>query len=279
MRRRSSLPLALLGCAALAVTLSGCQSAPETEPDAATTAQALEDGTLQVCATGDYRPFSYLDPDTEELEGIDVTLMDSLAAALEVDTVEWVQTSWSELMDDFLANCDIAVGGISVTPERAEQVAFTAPLIEGGKAAITTCGREEDFDTIEEINTEDTTVITPVGGTNEAFADENFAEAEIIRFDDNNTIFDQIVAGDADVMVTDAPEVVWAAHEHDELCQVNADEPFSDADLAYMLPRNDAALQEAVDAWVEEIFTDGTWDAAVQEWFGADSVFAAEHHD
>lgn len=288
MRRRPALLLSLLGGSGLVLALTSCQS-PADDPDApgttgdassaAVASPALEDGELQVCFTGDYRPFSYVDPETEERVGIDVTLMSDLAETLEVDSIEWVQTTWSDLMTDFLESCDIAVGGISVTEERSEQVAFTEPLIEGGKAAITTCGREEDFDTIEEINTADTTLITPIGGTNEEFADENFADAEILRFDDNNTIFDQIEDGEADVMVTDAPEVVWAAHEHETLCQVNADEPFSDADLAYMLPQDDSALQEAVGGWVEEIFTDGTWDAAVEEWFGADSVFAAEHHD
>lgn len=288
MRRRPTTMITLLGCGGLVMALTGCQSTADGPGDndatgesssAAVASPALEDGELQICFTGDYRPFGYVDPETEELEGIDVTLMSDLAETLAVDSIEWVQTTWSDLMTDFLDRCDLAVGGISLTEERAEQVAFTEPLIEGGKAAITTCGREEEFDTIEEINTTATTVITPIGGTNEEFADENFAEAEIIRFGDNNTIFDQIVAGDADVMVTDAPEVVWAAHEHETLCQVNADEPFSEAALAYMLPQNDTALQDAVGAWVEEIFTDGTWDAAVEEWFGADSVFAAEHHD
>lgn len=280
--------ITLLGCGGLALALTGCQSPAENTDDpgasgesssAAVASPALEDGELQVCFTGDYRPFSYQASPSDGPEGIDVTLMGSLSDALEVHTIEWVRTTWSDLMTDFLDRCDIAVGGISVTEERAEQVAFTEPLIEGGKAAITTCGREEDFDTIEEINTADTTLITPIGGTNEEFADENFSDAEIIRFDDNNTIFDQIEDGEAEVMVTDAPEVVWAAHEHETLCQVNADEPFSDADLAYMLPKNDTALQEAVGAWVEDIYTDGTWDAAVEEWFGADSVFAAENHD
>ncbi|WP_193127901.1 transporter substrate-binding domain-containing protein [Gulosibacter sediminis] len=279
--------LYLVPVAIAALALTGCQSggdAASTDaaaPDAGTTAPAtaesaaLDDGVLQACYTGDYRPFSYDDPDTDERTGIDVALMEDLADDLGVE-LEWVKTSWSDLMSTFLSSCDIAVGGISVTDERAEQVAFSDPVIVGGKAAITMCGREDEFDELEEVNQPDTTLITPVGGTNEAFADENAPEADIVRYDDNNTIFDQIVAGDADVMITDAPEVVWAAHEHPELCEVNADEPFTDATLAYMLPLDDAEFAATVNAWLASTYEDGTWDAAVSDWFGDDSVFSAE---
>lgn len=283
--KKPRLFLAPIAIAALA--LSGCQSGGDvastgeatsdegTTDPAVTESAALDDGVLQACYTGDYRPFSYDDPDTGERTGIDVALMEDLADDLGVE-LEWVKTSWSDLMSTFLSSCDIAVGGISVTDERAEQVAFSDPVIVGGKAAITTCGREDEFDELEEVNQPDTTLITPVGGTNEAFADENAPEADIVRYDDNNTIFDQIVAGDADVMITDAPEVVWAAHEHPELCEVNADDPFTDATLAYMLPLEDAEFAATVNSWLASTYEDGTWDAAVSDWFGDDSVFSAE---
>lgn len=265
----------LVGCQAGA--LSGSESAsPASSPSqsAIATEGALDDGVLTACATGDYRPFSYGQAG-DDLEGIDVALMEDFAKRKNVE-LEWVLTSWSDLMPEFLASCDIAVGGISLTDERAAQVTFSQPLIEGGKAAITTCGREEEFDTIDEINEPDNTVITPIGGTNEAFADENFSEAQIIRFSDNNTIFEQIVAGDADLMISDAPEIVWAANEHDGLCQVNADDPFTDSELAFMLPKDDPEFAAAVDAWITEIREDGTWDLTIFPWFGSNSPFAYE---
>lgn len=244
--------------------------------------EPVADGVLQVCLTGDYRPFSYAESDDAELSGIDVEMVKALAAELSDQTgsevtVEFVRTSWKDLMSTFLSSCDIAVGGITVTPEREQEAAFSIPVIHGGKAAITRCGNESEFDTVDEINQPDTTVITPIGGTNEKFADENFGDAEIIRFSDNNSIFDEIVAGRADVMVSDAPEVVWAAHEHPELCQVNADDPFNSQVLAYLLPKEDAEFQRVVNDWLSDAFTDGTWDAATEEWFGEGSVFAGEN--
>lgn len=255
-----------------------------TEADARETLDLapVADGVLHTCLTGDYRPFSYAAGGADEFKGIDIEMVEAFAADLSEQTgrditVEYVKTSWKELMPTFLSSCDIAVGGISVTDERKEQVAFSIPVIHGGKAAITTCGDEEDFDTIAEINQPTTVVITPVGGTNEEFANEHFSDAEIIRFDDNNSIFEEIVSGNANVMVTDAPEVVWAAHEHPELCQVNADEPFNTQELAYMLPKDDEEFRDAVNTWLERAFEDGTWDEATRDWFGEDSVFSSEN--
>lgn len=240
-----------------------------------TPSQRLADGVLHVCYTGDYRPFTYDDPKTGDRSGIDVVLMNDYATSLGVK-VEWVKTTWATLIDDFLAKCDIGVGGISVTEERAQKVDYTNPVVVDGKASITTCGRESEFDTIDELNQPDTRIITPIGGTNEKFDDENAPNAQIIRTNDNNTVFEQIIAGNADVMVTDGIETVWAAHEHPELCAVNADTPFTKSTKAFIVQKGDAALLAQTNAYLAKALDNGTWDAAVADWFGPDSAFSAE---
>lgn len=232
-----------------------------------TTAQVLDSGVLRVCSTGDYRPYTYLDPETEEWSGIDITMAHDLADHLGVE-VEMVQTTWGDLITDLDAGCDLAAGGISFNTDRAQQVFFTQPTVKDGKAPITRCEDVETYQTVEDINTEGVRVITPIGGTNEAFAEENFPDAEITKWDDNNTIFDQIIAGEADVMVTDASETQWVAHTEDELCAVNPDEPFTFFQNGYLLPHGDVAWQQLVNVWLDIALQDGTYDAAEEPWFG-----------
>lgn len=224
-------------------------------------------GTMKVCTTGDYRPFTYLDPTTKQYTGIDITMAKDLAASLEVD-IEWVKTSWPTLMQDAINRCDIAVGGISINTARAQRAFFSAPIIEEGKTPITLCENVEKYDTIEEINQPGVRSITPVGGTNEKFADKNYPQGTVIRWDDNNTIFDQIIAGKADVMTTDASETVWVAKTHPELCAVHPDKPFDYFGKAYLLPRGDVVFKEYVDTWLTMAKKGGTWDAATKPWFG-----------
>ncbi|WGW11352.1 transporter substrate-binding domain-containing protein [Saxibacter everestensis] len=271
--------LSLAGCTqaqeAETPTASGASSADakggstgSTGPDGASRLDAVkESGKLKVCTTGDYRPFTYLDPKSEAWSGIDIDLAKDLAERLDVEP-EFIQTSWSELMPDFLENCDIAVGGVSISTERAEQAFFTDATLTEGKTPITRCEDVSKYDTIEEINRPGVKAITPLGGTNEVFADENYPKAEIIRFKDNNTIFDEILQGRADVMTTDASETKWVAHEKKGLCAVHPDKPFNFSQKAFMVPRGDVVFQEYVNQWLNFAKHDGTYAAAEKPWFG-----------
>lgn len=222
---------------------------------------------LRVCTTGDYRPFSYLDPTTKKFTGIDITMAQGLAKSLDAE-VQFVRTSWSDLMSTFVARCDIAAGGISITAARARQAFYSVPTLTEGKTPITLCGKESDYSTIAQINRPGVRVITPIGGTNEAFAEKNFPKATIIRFDDNNSIFDQIVAGKADVMVTDASETKWVAHTTPKLCAVHPDQPFDFSQKAYLLPRGDVVFQQYVDHWLTIALNNGEYAAAEKPWYG-----------
>lgn len=255
-----------VGDAGQATTGPGAEGAADASAHD-TTAQVLDSGVLRVCSTGDYRPYTYLDPQTQEWSGIDVTMAQDLAAELGVE-VEMVRTTWGDLIPDLEAKCDIAAGGISFNTERAQQVFFTQPTVKDGKAPITRCDDVETYQSIEDINAEGVRVITPVGGTNEKFADEHFPKAEIIKWDNNNTIFEQIVKGEADVMVTDASETKWVAHTEQELCAVHPDEPFTFFQNGYLLPHGDVAWQQLVDVWLDIALQDGTYQAAEEPWFG-----------
>src|SRR6202042_3136324 len=65
--------------------------------------------TLRICTTGDYKPYSFLKPDGQ-FEGIDIDAAQNLAQSMNVKA-EFIKTSWSNLMNDFVTKCDIAVGG------------------------------------------------------------------------------------------------------------------------------------------------------------------------
>ncbi|WP_049570069.1 transporter substrate-binding domain-containing protein [Nocardiopsis sp. SBT366] len=257
----------------LAAGCSGADSDGSAHPETTTLEgsrldEVLERGSLNVCTTGDYRPFTFLDADPDEFTGIDVDMARDLADELGVE-IEWTRTTWDDLMDDFLAGCDIAVGGISVSTERAQRVYFSAPLMEDGKTPITLCENVDDYRTIEQINQPGVRSIMPSGGTNQVFAEEHYPDGELVTHD-NNTIFDEIVAGRADVMTTDASEVLWVANEYEELCAVNPEEPFDFFEKAFMLPRGDEVFKHYVDQWLNMALNDGTYDRIVEPWFGED---------
>lgn len=235
------------------------------EEEKSTLEQIREAGELRVCTTGDYPPFTE-ETEDGELKGIDVDMARDLAETIGVEA-EFVTTSWSDLMDDFLGKCDVAVGGISMNPERAEQVYFSLATQEDGKTPITRCENVEKYDSIEEINQPGVRSIFPEGGTNEKFAREHFPDGELMTHD-NLTIFDALAAGEADVMTTDRSEVLYIDHEYPELCAANPDEPFDYFVKGYMLPQGDDVFKHYVDQWLAIALKDGTYQRFSESWVG-----------
>ncbi|MFC9241967.1 transporter substrate-binding domain-containing protein [Streptomyces decoyicus] len=223
-------------------------------------------GVLRVCTTGDYRPFSHRDPKTGTYSGVDIKMAEDLAKSLDA-TPRYVATTWAELVGDLSAGrCDIAMGGVSVTLPRARSVYFSEPTRTDGKTPIVRCADKDTYQTLRQIDRPGTKVIVNPGGTNEEFARSHLKQATITVHPDNTTIFDEIIAGRADVMMTDASETRYQAKIHPELCSLHPDKPFSFSEKAYALPRGDSEFKAYVDQWVHLATHDGTYRKYEDAW-------------
>lgn len=245
-------------CASLALVLS--LSAPSAEARTLATIKAT--GVLRVGLTGDYAPYSLRDADGR-ITGADVVMAQALAEELGV-ALEIVPTTWKSLTADFEADrFDIAMGGVSVTPERAAIGDFSIAVFSDGKRPIVRCADKDRYTSIGAIDRPEVRVTFNPGGTNEAFAKAHFPAAKLKEYPDNQMIFDEIAAGHADVMVTDGVEVDYQARRHSgALCPAGVPEPFNHFDNAYWMTR-DSALKAAVDAVVKKSLDAGDYQRAL----------------
>ncbi|MFI0815110.1 transporter substrate-binding domain-containing protein [Streptomyces sp. NPDC021098] len=228
--------------------------------------QVPQRGVLRVCTTGDYRPFSHRDAKTGAYTGIDIDMAGNLAKSLDAKP-KFVATTWAKLVDDLAAGrCDIGMGGVSVTLARARTAAFSEPYLTDGKTPIVRCEDEKKYQTLDDIDRPGVRVVVNPGGTNEQFARAHIKRASLTVHPDNTTIFDEIIDGRADVMMTDASETRYQSKIHPELCAVHPDKPFSFSEKAYALPRADAQFKEYVDQWVHLATHDGTYQKYADEW-------------
>lgn len=223
--------------------------------------RVIEHGVLRVGTTGDYPPFSQRDE--AGFSGIDIDLARQLAESLGV-RVQFIRTSWPSLMDDLAADrFDIAMSGISRTPARAKVAYFSAPYHRGGKTPITRCADVARLDTLAEIDAAGVRVIVNPGGTNEKFARKNIQQAQIILFEDNTAIFDEIAMGRADVMITDAIEVAYRAARNPSLCPAMKGKTLTVAQKAFLMPQ-DQGLRTYVDFWLSHANADGALKATFE---------------
>ena len=218
-------------------------------------------GTLRVGTPGDYAPFSLHQPDGS-YRGADITEVQRLADHLHLK-IEFVPTTWGHLADDTKAGrFDIAVGGISITPARQEFAKFSTVLVNDGKRPIARCADRDRYTTIASIDQPGVRAVTNPGGSNEAFAHANLTHAALTVFADNTKLFDEIIAGRQDVMITDGVEVDHQAFRHPELCATAVAAPFTRSPGAFLL-QPDPALEQAVDAFLTAEIASGAWQATL----------------
>ena len=256
----SDLLLVSLGCLLLVALIGPANAETPTRLD-----EIIGAGVLRVGVTEDYRPFSFADA-SHKVEGIDVDMAMSLAQSLGL-RLEIVKASWPALKSDLEANSfDIAMGGITITLDRQKMGLFSNTVFSSGKTPITHCGDESKYGTIAAIDQPGVHVIVNPGGTNERFDRAHLQNATIIQWSDNATIFDALVEGKADLVITDAVETRVQAKLHPGvLCPVHPDAPFDHSELAYWMPR-DLIFAAYVNQWLNPLDLSGERQAIIARW-------------
>jgi cyclohexadienyl dehydratase len=227
----------------------------------------LQRGVLRVGTTGDYPPFTRLDKASGGYSGFDIDLAGALAGALGV-RLEFELTSWPTLASDFQAGkFDVAMGGVSITLERAKLGFFTAPYLREGKTPIARCADQTKFTTLADIDRDGVTVLVNPGGGNEKFDRAHLHAARIEVRPDNTTIFDALAHGEGDLMITDASETRYQQKLHPGvLCAIHPDAPFDFSEKGYWAPY-DPPLDGFLDQWLHQVRENGTYAAIYAKWF------------
>lgn len=227
----------------------------------------LNRGVLRVGTTGDYRPFSFVRPGSNQLMGVDIDLAEDLARVMGVD-LQLVETTWPTLMSDLAAEkFDIGMSGISRTLLRQRTAFFSSQYFLGGKTPIALCRNKDKFDSLGKIDQPGVRVIVNPGGSNEKFIRQQLKNAQIIVYPDNTTIFEQLSKNNADVMITDDIEVKVQEATRQELCGTMPRQPLVPVEKGFLLPQ-DIVLKEYVDAWLNEIKQSGKLQAIFARYLG-----------
>ena len=223
-------------------------------------------GVLRVGTAGDYKPMSFLDPETGTYWGFDTELAEDMASALGVG-IEYIPTSWPTLMEDTLAGkFDLAICGITITDARKEQALMSDGYLENGKTVLCRAEDADRYTSLEVINRPEVRVMENPGGLNEKFARENLPDAELIIHDVNQEIPGLVASGEADVMITEIMEAGYYVGQDSRLAAPLIYEPFTNGQLGVLMPKGSEDLLEYVNGFLEEEKETGRLDELAEQY-------------
>ncbi|QIL81305.1 transporter substrate-binding domain-containing protein [Diaphorobacter sp. HDW4A] len=227
--------------------------------------QIMQTKTLRVGTPGDYRPFAI--KTDAGYSGHDIDVIEAMAKEMGVK-IEWVPTTWPNLMPDLKANkYDVAVGGITRNVARIGQANMLPGYAPFGKVALVRKADKDKFQTPESLNQTSVRVIKNPGGTNETYVLQNLTSAQVSTHDKNAEIPALIAEGKGDVMITETYEALHYAHAEPRLHAAFLEKPLTPVNmLGFLFPSDDADYARVLRFTWEQIDNRGGLKAAAGKW-------------
>ena len=212
---------------------------------------------LRIGTTGDYEPFSFIEK--EKLTGIDIELLADLSKELSKLSIKTqiVKTTWPNLINDLLnGSFDIAMSGISRSPNRESVAELSVTYLVTGKTVLSNCSFKREFHSVRDLDRQDIRVIVNPGGTNESFVKNSLPNTKINVHSENITIFKALENGNADLMITDEIEARIMASRYPNLCFPQ--EKLFNRIEKVILMRKEGPLNLIINKWLIKRLADGT---------------------
>ncbi len=200
--------------------------------------------TVRVATSGDYAPFSIWPPEAAAPQGFSPELIERWARATG-RRIEWVRFTWPELIDDARAGrFDLAIGGITVRPDRSIVGTFGVPLARTSAVVLV----KTPTISLDDLDSPDRTIAVNLGGHLERVARERFPNAVLLTTTPNEAVPGRLERGEADAVVTDTRESPVWRRDHPRWLQLG---PLTlDRKAAFAAPGRAELLAE-LDTWLE----------------------------
>jgi ABC-type amino acid transport substrate-binding protein len=166
---------------------------------------------------GVYPPYTQEDANTKQVSGFSVDVIEEIAKQLKTRVV-WHRLNWNTMSADLKRGTyDVVADPIFQTVPRAREFAFTMPYAYFADGIGTVREGERRFPTFESIDRPGITVAVGQGWASETFVRAQFTRATIRPVQtttDLLQLFNEVVAGRADIAISDAADAERYAKEH-----------------------------------------------------------------
>lgn len=265
MKKLGSVAASLAFAGALALTGCGNSDAPadaagSADASGSDTMQLVTDGTLTIGTSAEYEPFEYMEDG--EYKGFDLELAqaiaDDLGLELKIENVDF-----DTIVPGVASGTkyDMGIAAITATPEREKEVGFTDSYYMDDQAIVTMADNTEitGDNYADALNAEGMKIAVQSGSTAEAFAKENFPNAELVPFKNATDCFAAVQSSQANALVTNrsvAAQLVATSFSNEQVIkQISTGEEY-----AIAVNKDNTALFDALNDSIAKLTEDGTVD-------------------
>ena len=243
--------------AAAALLLAGCSSTAN-EPGDGDEVNLIDDGVLTVCTNPPYEPFEY--EEGGEVVGLDIDIVteiaEDLGAELEIKITpfEGIQSG----ADVTSNNCDIVASGITITEAREKNMDFSDPYFDADQGLLVAAG--SGIASVEDLEGLKVGVQQATTGLDWA-VEQGLSTVE---FEDLGLQVQALRGGTIDAVVNDI--AVLGPFADDDL-EVSTTFPTGEQ-YGFGVKTGNTALLDAVNATLDRIRSDGTYDEIYEKYIG-----------
>jgi len=223
----------------------------------------IDPTVISVGTMGDAKPYTFATADGQ-FTGFDIELFLNVASRLGFpkDKVTFTGQEFSALLPS-VANerFDVAVAAIGTTEARKKTVDFSDGYLAGYLSVLTTDAAIKDATTLKGKR------LGVVQGTlQEGYATKNFADADLVKFPDNNSAVSALNNGTIDAHFLDYEAAKQYGERYPKL-KIAANIPSFDAPAGFVVKKGNDALRTALNKGLHDAMQDGTWKTLYEKWF------------
>ncbi len=203
-----------------------------------------------------------------DLIGFEIDVAKKLASDMEVE-VEFVPTAWDGIIPALLAGkFDVIIGGMSITPSRNLTVNFTSSYANSSLGAMANKKLAEGKVWPADYNASDVTFVCRRGATPCTYIQDKFPKATLRQFDDQGQTVQEVLNGNADVMLSSQPLPAFTIFENPDVVFAATDEKIEPNSEAFALRKGDVDALNFFNNWILLNRTSGWLNERHQYWFG-----------
>jgi polar amino acid transport system substrate-binding protein len=254
-----------------ALLLAGCggnsKSSSATTTTVANAAKApaglVSSGTLSVCSDTPYEPFEFKDASGKDT-GYDMDLLRAIGsrAGLKLAVKD---LPFDGILGSMAAgDCDVVGSSVTITPERAKQVDFSAPYFDADQSLLVKTDKASELSSLAKLTGK--TIGVQSGTTGETYAKGHAQGATIKGFEDSDGLFAAIESGSIDAILQDLPVNAYRTTKDKTLKVVETYK--TGEQYGFAVKQGNAEVLAFINDGLKALKADGTFDKTYRKYFG-----------